>query len=865
MLDSQPPTPPNSRHLVVGKKPQVTMAETIDHRHFIELNDFSVAVLRTSGPKNASVIEEYRDACLDDADAVDAVIGLARSTDAKAPTTVICSVRSDQSFLHLATADEAVKHSTTSAISTFLAQRASIEATIAESASVYADTGDIVDGSSKHPWLGAVTNSALRSQLLAKLGGWGLIPERVESAAFSLYGAVQGSLTAKNSEETVVIWEVGKTTSNLTLVSARGVEGARRISFGFDRIADAILAEIQLKLKGAAGKLFFNNHYDFYSTGPKIAKRIADTLATEMSQLVSKRSPGPKKFILGGFPSKQDWFPRALAQQLGLETFDLNVQTWLATCGIRVADNSALAKLSPTWLGTFGLAAAHSGQNVGKSPSWHPAWTAAAANPYLKTAPVTPTLLVNTAPEPEKQQLHSESSATDKQPRTSKSASQSPTLPSEVRIANPDTLGLSEDNLYRSKRKKGQLVRNLTVAASVIGLLGVGILYFQSVEKHKQAATEAKQLAAQQAAANERARFEAEQKARSEAAPRRRAEEEIAAKTAADEAARLQAEEAARLIQIERDRLLNARGSVLIASIPSGAKVSIANLESQLSPATFSDLRLGQYSATLELDGHEATTIDFTVDEDEMTEPGPVRLARHTGKLEITTKPIAVRFNVKPTSLGPFTSAMQSRIGITPHTLGSLPTDEYIITLEREGLPSISRTVTIEHDETTALFEDLSSGAVKITSNPPGASVFGQDDSLLGITPLVIDRMAAGEVSFTLKHLHHSPVTLTGNIKIGAITNLATDLKPIKLSRKASSTKRVEPNFVDPKKWVGHNAVISLIVNEEGIPESVEVEQASNPEFGQLCLEAACQWEFKPARIGRKPVSSRVKIPFTIK
>lgn len=873
---------------MVGKKPQATMAGSTDHRYFIQLNDFSVAVLRTSGPKNASVIEAYRDASLDDEEGVKAAIAIARPENAESPTPATCSIHPEQSLTYVATAEEAAKHNTAAAISTFLTEHASFDGASAEWTTVYADSGRTVDKSSKTPWLGVVANATKKSQLLSKLEGWGLKAERVESTALSLCGAVQGTLAASNTKDSVILWEVGRTTSDLLLVSTRGVEGSRRIAFGFERIAEAILQEIKLKFKGAAAKLFFNNRYDFSAAGPKIAQQIADLLAADVSKLVSQRSPGPRKFVLAGFPSKQDWFASALAPGLGLELFDINVEPWLKKSGLNAENKSDLEKLSPAWLGVFGLAAGHSGQNVETSPAWHPIWTATPADtakpePAKQTSapksvaseskPAAAAVASGSNPDTgrKKQQSLSPTSGTTGQSGTTQAPTKSPSLPAGVRIANPDAMGLSKDTQEEAKRKKSQWIRNLAVAAGVLGLVGAGYVYFQNVEQQKQAAETARQVAEQQAAANERARFEAEQKARAEAAARQRAEEEMAARTAAAETARIKAEEAARANQLERERLLNARGTVQIESVPSGATVSIANFGSQLSPATFKDLRLGRYSATVDLEGYDSSAIEFTIDDEQVINPGPVRLVRHTGKLEITTKPVGVHYEVKPASEGAFTTAMQSRMGITPHTLGSLPTDEYIVTLEREGSPTITRRVKIEHNATTTVFENLAVGSVRITSNPPGASVFGKDDILLGITPLEIEGVAAGETNYTIEHPDYNPVTLTGNVQVGAVTDLSTTLEPIQvlariseLDRKPTPTRRVEPNLVDPKRFVGHNAIISLVVNEEGIPEDVEIKQASDPEFGQLCLEAVRQWEFKPGRIGRTPVATKVQIPFTI-
>lgn len=63
-------------------------------------------------------------------------------------------------------------------------------------------------------------------------------------------------------------------------------------------------------------------------------------------------------------------------------------------------------------------------------------------------------------------------------------------------------------------------------------------------------------------------------------------------------------------------------------------------------------------------------------------------------------------------------------------------------------------------------------------------------------------------------------------------------------------------------KGVQGMALVDARVDSTGRVVSVELVQASRPEFGERALEAARAWTFRPAMAQGKPIGARVRLPF---
>lgn len=372
-------------------------------------------------------------------------------------------------------------------------------------------------------------------------------------------------------------------------------------------------------------------------------------------------------------------------------------------------------------------------------------------------------------------------------------------------------------------------------------------------------------------AAEARARADAEAlrqaqlKAEAEAEARRKVEAEALA--AAEEAKR-QAEADAQRMRLETERLLNARGSIRIVTTPAGATISVDNMTPRESPATFEDLRLGKYTAEISMAGYEPAKVELEVQENQVSDPGVVRLVRQIGSLALSTDPEGVSYEVRPAAER-FGSNV--RDGVTPATLESLPTGEYVVTLTRDGWPTHTETVLIERNRVTKVARNFAGGAVNVTSSPQGANVILNGVNV-GVTPVTLKNVPIGSVSLELQLADYHPQTLSGLVQSNQPLDLIGALEPIEriartseLDERPLPIKTVQPVVGNPDRFKDKFAMVSVVVDKDGLPTDIKVEKSNDDEFAVLCLEAIRQWRFTPGLIRGQPVKARVTVPFAIR
>jgi TonB family protein len=71
---------------------------------------------------------------------------------------------------------------------------------------------------------------------------------------------------------------------------------------------------------------------------------------------------------------------------------------------------------------------------------------------------------------------------------------------------------------------------------------------------------------------------------------------------------------------------------------------------------------------------------------------------------------------------------------------------------------------------------------------------------------------------------------------------------------------RYYPRELRAAKVTG-TVVLEIVVGRDGKIESIAVDNASDPRFGQPALDVASHLRFAPARVGRTPVRTRVWLP----
>lgn len=381
----------------------------------LEETDFSLRFVRATVDSPTPRIEALQEAPLAEAEPL---LAAARAVFGPTPGEIVCLLRPHSAALHLAGVDEAKRHAGAGGVRHF----ASAHPGFAGLPSVWIAAAQARDGAppAGGPWIvhagAAVGNTATTSVLEALK----LTPARRVSAVLSTAGAFAG-----HGAGPTWLLEIGERSGHALLVGRDGVIAAGALSLTLDRVADAVQAELGLKFRGSAAKLFLNPDYDFTEAGAKITARLAGDLKKELTTLQGDQ-PAPVALACGGLPGPQQWFPAALARALELAAFAPDAQAF----GVSCASSEVESKLSPAWFGALRFLATVKGEAGPWQATWQkleapaaPSATApapaAAATPPTPASAATPPAPVAATPVPAKPTPPSPVSAPATAPRPS--------------------------------------------------------------------------------------------------------------------------------------------------------------------------------------------------------------------------------------------------------------------------------------------------------------------------------------------------------------------------------------------------------------------------------------------------------------
>ena len=173
------------------------------------------------------------------------------------------------------------------------------------------------------------------------------------------------------------------------------------------------------------------------------------------------------------------------------------------------------------------------------------------------------------------------------------------------------------------------------------------------------------------------------------------------------------------------------------------------------SPATFDDLEPRKNHLRIMLPDYEP--VETTVDPTRSTSLPAFHLIRGKGALEIQSDPIGAAISIRSDD------SQVSRSGIAPMTVSDLPAGKYALTAAR-GDWAMRDEIEVQRGEIARKTFMFANGSVKITSAPSGAIVL-RDNRELGQTPLVVEQVKPGAVTYQLRLAGYKPASVEGKVE----------------------------------------------------------------------------------------------------
>jgi hypothetical protein len=139
-------------------------------------------------------------------------------------------------------------------------------------------------------------------------------------------------------------------------------------------------------------------------------------------------------------------------------------------------------------------------------------------------------------------------------------------------------------------------------------------------------------------------------------------------------------------------RPANARGALLVNTVPSGATVSLGT-QSYKSPTSFPDVPAGIAHLKILLDGYEPIEREVEITANQISDSGLIRLTRLVGSARVESVPESIEFDLIDADGG-------HHSGITPASLTSLPIGPAKVIYQPTRVPSHNQYVNVNPRDT---------------------------------------------------------------------------------------------------------------------------------------------------------------------
>lgn len=333
---------------------------------FVEQNDHSVLLARTSAPTAPCVIEELRECPVNDIAAL--ATALKQIQPKKGPSGYLnacCAVYPARRLVRRVTL-ELKRLKEPAYFPEILSTQFRVEPEKYTVHVLNAPDGtdlDVNKAAQKEALfcgMGSDEIIGLQDTLLAN----GIYPDKLELGTVSTLGAIVDYLAFKRSKVPTLVLEIGSDVTHSFIVTSNGVEASRPIGQGLDAMVPVVQKELGLKDEESARKLFFSNTFDFTGMGPLLIKKLLKELQSSIGfyEVQTGQSVGQVRCTL--LPPKLTWLENAVATSLGVSVMPLELAPWLQSRQITLGEGVPAASLDARWLGVVSLMALYDTPNA---------------------------------------------------------------------------------------------------------------------------------------------------------------------------------------------------------------------------------------------------------------------------------------------------------------------------------------------------------------------------------------------------------------------------------------------------------------------------------------------------------------------
>jgi len=218
-------------------------------------------------------------------------------------------------------------------------------------------------------------------------------------------------------------------------------------------------------------------------------------------------------------------------------------------------------------------------------------------------------------------------------------------------------------------------------------------------------------------------------------------------------------------------------GTLEVTSSPSGALVTIDNGMGQMTPWTYRDITTGTHLVSLFLSGFEPYVVNMDVI--------PGQVTRLHANMTVRSGAGSLQISTVPGGASVYVDGVYS--GTTNTVIGNVPPGKRRVLITRAGYDDYEEWAVVANRQVTIIDKKLnpvtkiSGGALVITSDPPGASVF-LNDQFRGTTemgrPLELTGIPPGSHTVYISTRNYEDFSTTVEVRAGEVTPVSAQLNP---------------------------------------------------------------------------------------
>jgi len=183
------------------------------------------------------------------------------------------------------------------------------------------------------------------------LVGCNFFPRRLELAPLAETGAIRDILRKYPDKDMGPVLMIIFTPRRccLTIVNDEGLDLSRILPHGINTMIPVLQKAMNLPDEESAKNLLFSETMNFEEIGEQLLSRITRELNNFIGYYEVHTGTSIRSIHISGLPANFQWIPTQLASSLGLEPFEPDLQVWLETTGVTLAQDVA-PRINMRWL-----------------------------------------------------------------------------------------------------------------------------------------------------------------------------------------------------------------------------------------------------------------------------------------------------------------------------------------------------------------------------------------------------------------------------------------------------------------------------------------------------------------------------------